>query len=89
MNPKFLSNAELIAAFENVKKMQIAGERVTSWSSSGTSISKTAASGVSDAARGNFYAREIQYRIHEGRISREEFPYLPAIPRPAAERISI
>lgn len=89
MNPKFLSDQELKSAFEAVKKMQISGERVTSWSSSGTSISKTAASGASDAARGNFYAREIQYRIHEGRISREEFPYLPAIPRPVAERISI
>lgn len=89
MNPKFLSDAELIAAFSAAKKSSLSGEKIVSWSSAGTSVSKSHESGANLAARANLLSREIQYRIYEGRISQEEFPHLPAIPRPNAERITV
>lgn len=87
MNPIFLSNAELLAAFASVKKASLTGERITSWSSAGTSVSKAYDSGTALAARGNILAREIAYRIHEGKIDAAEAPGISGMPRPQGERL--
>lgn len=86
MNPKFLSNEELTSAFTEAKKAALAGERITSWSSAGTSVTKQLSRGAaSTSAFANALAREIAFRKAEGRIPAETLPEIAARPRPRPE----
>lgn len=87
MNPKFLSDEELIAAFDDAKKTATAGGgRITSWTSNGTSVAKQY-SGLSPNELFNRLAREICHRIAEGRIEQELFPHLSPLARPARAQL--
>lgn len=90
MNPKFLSDKELKEAFEAVKKSALSGRVITGWNSAGTSMSFADKSGTAGAtARGNIFAREIAYRIHEGRIPQADFPHIEPLARPPRERVVV
>lgn len=90
MNPKFLSDEELKAAFESSKKAVLSGRVVTGWNSAGTSMSFSVPAGSSNPSTlANIYGREIAHRIHEGRIPQAEFPHIEPVKRPRAERIVI
>ena len=87
MYPKFLSDQELTSAFTEAKKAALAGERITSWSSAGTSVTKQLSRGAaSTSALANALAREIAFRKAEGRIPAETLPEIAARPRPGPER---
>lgn len=82
MNPEFLSNDELASAFAAAKKEALAGTRITSWSTQSTSVTKSADAGAAGAsARANLLAREIRFRIREGRIDAAQYPELTGLDR--------
>ena len=85
MNPKFLSNDELLAAFADAKAAAVSGERITSWSSAGTSVSKQTRGIASNAAWTNAVVREISFRKYEQSIPAETLPEIAARPRPKGE----
>lgn len=85
MNPKFLSDDELVSAFSAAKKSQLKDARMVSWSSNGTSVSKQLLTRTELNAMVNALAREIRFRIAEGKIEQSQFPYLSALARPRGE----
>lgn len=89
MNPKFLTDEELIAALKAHLKAQIRDGRIVSWSSNGTSVTKALMDRHELDLATNALSREARYRIAEGNARmRAAYPHVEGLKRPGRERLS-
>ena len=73
MKLSFFTNKELTEALEKLKALALSGERVVSWTSSGTSVTKRFF-GEDPQKMVSHIAREIAHRKASGTFPTDELP---------------